>query len=160
MLKTLLSTLLFLFSFFTIAEIPAPEKRAITFEAGSSLFVFNNMHPAQRIGFLSYRTEWTYVFTNVFAGGFGPARDTYFAGADIGLSFWHFGLSTGAGWLTHTSASLSTHWQLSQTLRFSIPSTPVYISFKHFSNGHKVFKHHHTPNHGENFLTLGIQYDF
>jgi hypothetical protein len=152
--------LLFCTSYSFAFSIPPAHKHVISAQAGSSLFIFNNMHPAQRLGLVTFRSEWDPVYTEIFAGGFGPSRNTYLSGVDIGLSFWGFGLSTGAAWLTRTSESLSTHWQLVQSLRYSIPSSPFFVSFTHYSNGHKVFRHRLIPNHGENFLSVGVQFDF
>jgi len=68
----------------------------------------------------------------------------------------------GGAYVTHTSSNTGTHLQFA--LDFALgtrrENIDLSVSFKHFSNGKKIFHWTHHSNKGENFVTLQAGYLF
>jgi hypothetical protein len=60
----------------------------------------------------------------------------------------------GYGYIGEKNTSLGSHWQFMTGVKYI--AGPLFIAFKHFSNGSKMFNHSKTPNKGLNFFTLGV----
>jgi hypothetical protein len=131
----------------------------LDFDVGPSLPIFGGDSPSQYMGLASYRftDNWYYVEGNL--GGWVGTRHTGLAAASVGLNYEDLSIGTGPAVISTTSTALSTHAQFMSTLRWTFNPLPIYIDYRHVSNGSKIFGSRE-PNHGENFFEVGYAYRF
>jgi len=112
----------------------------------------------QGLGLLSYKYVYHYIFLSADVGGWSdPATGIATVGG--GLYFKGFYLGVAVGGINKTNKSLGTKFQFLLSVKYTLPSTPIFIAAYHVSNGNDLFGTG-APNAGEDFLAIGYEYEF
>jgi hypothetical protein len=158
-LKIAIATLCLCFATLSHAETTKPPAQNntphVNLEVGSSLKVFGATEDNKKLLLSAvHQNIKPWLFHEAAFGGWVGKYPSALIGYHLGVSKSDLSFQLGPNYISAKTPSLNSYWQILLGLRYT--AGPLMLSFKHFSNGSKVFRHDKKPNDGLNFIALGV----